>query len=150
MNITGQRLQILLKEYETCSSEAANVGTRLWQITAIFAVLVAGLGAFLAQSELLQNSELNPEAIGLGVILSIISLSWIPIYWSHRRVQNIRFLRLREIEIELGMRTNLYIHVIDACPLDIEGLRAGVYTIIVNGFSARFQLLLDNVAPTVG
>ena len=35
-------------------------------------------------------------------------------------------------------------------PLDIEGLMAGVYTVIVNGFSARFQLLLDNVAPTVG
>lgn len=35
-------------------------------------------------------------------------------------------------------------------PLDIEGLKAGVYTVIVNGFSARFQLLLDNVAPTVG
>ena len=83
MAFNDQRLQILLKEYETGAQEAASVASRLWQYTAILSIIGAGLLAFAAQSDLvdlLKNGALDIEIILLGGAMFIFSLIWFPVF----------------------------------------------------------------------
>ena len=113
MTPNDYRLQTLLKEYETCAGDVFHLDTRFWQLTAIFALLVAGLAGFLAQSDQLRDGARDIEITALGIFMAGISLVWFSLYWGHFRAQQLTYFRMREIEAGLGMRKGLYVHAVD-------------------------------------
>ena len=111
--MNDQQVQILLKEYEVCNADAAGINARLWQYTAILAVIVAALGGFVAQSGRLRNESFDVDILGVGIDLATLSLVWPLIFERSHRIRQTVFYRMREIEVLLGMRKNLYVHAAD-------------------------------------
>ena len=112
------RQQILLKEYETCQSEIESIGSRYWTIFSVFLPINAGLLGWLLNSIISRSSgfpfgtdvRLLALVLGVGMILIIVFL------WCYfNRVNfiiSISYYRMRQIEIELGMWKNWFVHIL--------------------------------------
>jgi len=106
------RQEILLKEYEVSQQHINSLDTQVWQATTIFLLINVGVLAYIFQKE---KHDLNSLLLVLviGVIFIIAFDRWKR--WINRAQFNqaIIYERVRDIEDELGMWKNWYIHIID-------------------------------------
>ena len=104
--------EILLKEYETTRVAFNQVEGVIWQSAAIFMALSIGGVSFLFSIDKHDWGSFTAVA-AVGLISIFILWFW---YSSARRwwgLEGVFLLRLREIEVKLGMWTQRYIHYLD-------------------------------------
>jgi hypothetical protein len=115
---TGQPSEAaLLKEYESCSAEAAGTSNWIWASTTIFVgAWVAALGVLAAQNA---DNDLTWQVrwalAGSAVIAQII---WMMFIERSLRVRQYLFVRQRQIENRLGMLKSwgMFLHDMAAQP----------------------------------
>ena len=101
---------VLLKEYEVCQQHINAIGTQSWQSVSIFFLVNAiVLGFVLSMQE--HNNGSFVTVLVIGVAMSCIFWFWK--LWVRRQqfVQLGKYVRMREIEEELGLWTNWYIWI---------------------------------------
>jgi hypothetical protein len=106
------RRDVLLKEYEVCQQHINTIGTESWQASAIFLLVNAGVLAYLFQIEHGEPHTLFMVLI-IGIIFILIFCFWKRFIKRMQFVQTITFERMREIEDELGLWKNWYVHILD-------------------------------------
>ena len=66
-----------------------------------------------AQSGNLQDGSFDIEIFGTGIALVLVSITWITAFWRNQLMRQITLYRMREIEAQLGMAKNMYVHAWD-------------------------------------
>jgi hypothetical protein len=113
------REDVLLKEYETCQQAVNTNMSRYWTVVSIFiginAVFLGGITYYIS-IYLHQNVEwlvlsILVTMVGGATIYIIFRLKcWIKrVNW----LISVKYFRMREIEIVLGMRANLIVDAVD-------------------------------------
>jgi len=105
------REEISLKEYEVCQQHNNTIGTQAWQATSIFLLVNLGIVTFVFQRGT-HNRDSFALVLVIGIIFILISYFWRR--WVKRRgfVTKINYQRMREIEEELGLWKNRYVHLL--------------------------------------
>jgi hypothetical protein len=115
------REEVLLKEYEICQKSISTDASRYWVVVGIFiGINTALLGAIaykIAYNNLghyrgfewIVPTLVTIFGIGMIIIITRLKLWATRVNWLIR----IKYHRMQEIESELGMRANIYIHYLD-------------------------------------
>jgi hypothetical protein len=113
------RQEILLKEYEVCQQHINTLGTQNWQSAGIFLAADALITGFVFG--LKPHDEWSFAAVlAIGLAFIFIFLFWK--LWLKRQkfVQLSLYVRMRDIEVELGMWKNWYAFLPDEFDSDEE------------------------------
>lgn|GEM_PF-4952510 len=105
--------EILLKEYETCNSAVAGIDSRMWQFSAVISLIGAAIAGAVLGSKQFGSGGVDIAIVVGGLSLAALSLTWLANFRRNQSVRLIIFFRMREIEDQLGMRRNFYIHAWD-------------------------------------
>ncbi|MBI3744489.1 MAG: hypothetical protein HY261_09430 [Chloroflexi bacterium] len=103
--------QVLLKEYEACQGEATNTASWIWTSTTVFlAGWIAALGFTAAALDRIHSRA----DIWLLAVAAVVSQAfWISFVKRSLDVQQLLFLRQRQIEAKLGMLKSTAINAFD-------------------------------------
>jgi len=101
------REEVLLKEYETCQSHINTLGTQNWQSAGIFLAANALITGFVFS---LKPHDWGNFAAVLATGIAFIFIFYFWKLWLKRQkfAQLALYVRMREIETELGMWKNWY------------------------------------------
>ncbi len=102
----------LLEEYRLAQEYTLSVNDHTWQVATI--LLVASLGGFAIVSSFEKITKLTFFAsLGAAGISVTLLLVWFFMMERHTLFIQTSYFRMREIERQLGLKKNLYIHYID-------------------------------------
>ncbi len=113
-NETAKQTEILLKEYELCTTEVRQMEGLVWTTAgALGLVSIIGIG-FLSNA-LPQNAQFYDYLLRIGIALLSMSLVWIWRTMTSRwhSIQRVMIYRICEIEEELGMYKERYVEYLD-------------------------------------
>jgi hypothetical protein len=104
--------EIQLKEYDVCQQHINNMNTQVWQATSIFLLVNVGVLAYVFQ-RVKHDFDSLLIVLAVGIIFILVFHLWKR--WINRAQYNmvVKWERMREIEDELGMWGNWYIHILD-------------------------------------
>jgi hypothetical protein len=112
--------QALLAEYGACQSEANASGSYVFQMGSIFFVTTLAL-AGTAISYLIKAYG-GAHRLAIVILLGIFSIAAL-VAWKNYAdrqhfIRDVMYDRMRMIEVELGLRKNLYVHFLDEASKD--------------------------------
>lgn len=108
----------LLKEYGLAQEYISSLYGQTWQVGAI--LIAASLGAFAIILSIGSVSAFSLEiSVGCGIGSTALLVIWNLIRNRHHSFNQVSYYRMQEIETELGLWRNRYIHYLDN-PLDSQ------------------------------
>jgi hypothetical protein len=110
--------ELLLKEYELCEKFASDTGSQYWRITALFLPIAFGSLALVIGVNLSEMNRLAQRVMALLIVLTGFVFVSMLYFWRTAVLralwyQHIAYCRAREIEGDMRLRKNLYIHALD-------------------------------------
>lgn len=117
------RQEILLKEYEVSQQHINSLNSQVWQSTAIFLSVNALVVAYVFQKEKASDWDSLLLTLVIGAIFILVLNFWKRWINRARFNQGIIYERMRDIEDELGMWKNWYIHILDGLKSKTEKIK---------------------------